>query len=124
MPRCACYSGLIYVINRFGQDNIQVIDPGNHFATVKQFSTGNGSNPQDIAFLSATKAYVARYGSSDLLDREPEHRRQARQHLAGRVRRLGRPAGDGASGDRRPVAVRGLPAAHQLRRLQSRAWWW
>lgn len=60
------YGGLIYVINRFGQDNIQVIDPGNHFATVKQFSTGNGSNPQDIAFLSTTKAYVTRYGSSDL----------------------------------------------------------
>ena len=60
------YGGLIYVINRYGQDNIQVIDPGNHFATIKQFSTGNGSNPQDIAFISTTKAYVARYGSSDL----------------------------------------------------------
>src|SRR5262245_45383930 len=33
------YSGLIYVINRFGQDNIQVIDPGNHFDTVKHCST-------------------------------------------------------------------------------------
>jgi len=61
------YGGLIYVINRFGQDNIQVIDPAHGFATVRQFSTGNGSNPQDIAFVSATKAYVSRYGSTDLL---------------------------------------------------------
>jgi len=61
------YGGLIYVINRFGQDNIQVIDPSRGFTTVRQFSTGNGSNPQDIAFISTTKAYVSRYGSSDLL---------------------------------------------------------
>jgi len=31
-----------------------------------QFSVGNGANPQDIAFASATKAYVTRFESSDL----------------------------------------------------------
>jgi DNA-binding beta-propeller fold protein YncE len=61
------HNGLIYVINRFGQDNIQIIDPGKHYATLRQFSTGNGSNPQDIAFATALKAYVSRYGSADLL---------------------------------------------------------
>lgn len=61
------YNGLIYVINRFGQDNIQVIDPDKGYMTMRQFSTGNGSNPQDIAFVSTTKAYVSRYGSTDLL---------------------------------------------------------
>ena len=65
------FNGLIYVVNRFGQDNIQVIDPGSGFATIRQFSTGNGSNPQDIAFASASKAYVSRYGSASLLIVDP-----------------------------------------------------
>lgn len=61
------YQGLIYVVNRFGGDNIQVIDPAQNYATVRQFSVGNGSNPQDIAFVSPTKAYVSRYGSASVL---------------------------------------------------------
>ena len=61
------HGSLIYVINRFGQDNIQIVDPGRSYATVQQFSTGNGSNPQDIAIVTATKAYVSRYGSADLM---------------------------------------------------------
>jgi hypothetical protein len=66
------YGGRVYVVNRFGQDNIQVIDPAQGYATVQQFSTGNGSNPQDIAFLSPTKAYVSRLGSSSLLIVNPQ----------------------------------------------------
>jgi len=65
------YNGLVYVINRFGQDNIQVIDPARNYATVRQFSTGNGTNPQDIAFASPIKAYISRYGSADLLVVDP-----------------------------------------------------
>jgi hypothetical protein len=65
------HGGLIYVVNRFGQDNIQVIDPANGYATLRQFSTGNGSNPQDIAFLSPAKAYVSRYGSDRILIVDP-----------------------------------------------------
>ena len=61
------YQGLIYVVNRFGGDNVQVIDPAQSYATVRQFSVGNGANPQDIVFVSPTKAYVSRYGSSSLL---------------------------------------------------------
>jgi len=60
------FDGLIYVVNGFGQDNIQVIDPIK-LLTRRQFSTGNGSNPKDIAFVSPVKAYVSRYGSTDLL---------------------------------------------------------
>jgi hypothetical protein len=67
------YGGLIYVVNRFGADNIQVVDPANGYATVRQFSTGNGTNPQDIAFASASKAYVSRYNSSDLLIVDPRN---------------------------------------------------
>jgi DNA-binding beta-propeller fold protein YncE len=60
------FGGLLYVVNRSGADNIQVLDPANAFATVKQFSVGNGANPHDIALASPTKAYVTRYDSADL----------------------------------------------------------
>lgn len=59
--------GKVYVVNRFGFDNIQILDPGNGFLTQFQFSVGNGTNPQDIAVVSPTKAYVSRLGSADLL---------------------------------------------------------
>ncbi len=61
------YNGRIYVVNRFGQDNIQVIDPASAYATLLQFSTGNGSNPQDIVITSPTHAYVTRYERADLM---------------------------------------------------------
>ncbi len=65
------YQGKVYVVNRFGGDNIQVIDPSNGYATVRQFSVGNGSNPQDIAFVSPTRAYVSRYGSAAIAIVDP-----------------------------------------------------
>jgi flagellar hook capping protein FlgD len=61
------YQGRLYVVNRYGADNIQVIDPGAGYATVRQFSVGPGTNPQDIAFVSPTRAYVSRLGSPDLV---------------------------------------------------------
>lgn len=63
--RVRWYNGRVYVINRFGADNIQVLD-GTTYGLVKQFSVGNGANPYDIAFASPTKAYVTRYESTDL----------------------------------------------------------
>jgi hypothetical protein len=65
------HGGLLYIVNRLGGDNIQVIDPNQSYATIRQFTTGNGSNPQDIAFVSPTKAYVTLYGSSDLMVVDP-----------------------------------------------------
>ncbi len=59
------YGGLLCVVNRAGGDNIQVIDPFTH-GTLRQFSVGAGSNPHDIAFASATHAYVTRWESNDL----------------------------------------------------------
>jgi hypothetical protein len=70
-PVARCYRGLIYVVNRYGYDNIQVIDPAQGYVTVRQFSVGNGTNPQDIAFASPSKAYVSRLGSPDLLIVDP-----------------------------------------------------
>ena len=66
-PLVRWYDGLVYVVNRFNYDNIQVLDPANNFSVVRQFSVGNGANPHDIEFASATKAYVTRYESADLL---------------------------------------------------------
>lgn len=61
------YGGLLYVVNRLGADNVQVIDPAQNYTTLRQFSVGAGTNPQDIAFVSPQKAYVSRLGSPDLL---------------------------------------------------------
>ena len=58
--RLRFFGGQLYVINRFGADNIQIVNPVT-YATVRQFTVGNGSNPYDIAVLSPTRAYVARY---------------------------------------------------------------
>ncbi|MBI1798980.1 MAG: T9SS type A sorting domain-containing protein [Candidatus Eisenbacteria bacterium] len=66
------YDGKIYVVNRFGQDNIQVIDPASAYATVLQFSTGVGTNPQDIAFLTPTRAFVPLYERTALLVCNPQ----------------------------------------------------
>jgi DNA-binding beta-propeller fold protein YncE len=69
--RLRWFNGMLYVINRLGQDNIQVIDPAT-LGTTFQFSTGNGSNPADIAFVSSQKAYVTLYERADLAIVNPE----------------------------------------------------
>lgn len=53
------FGGRIYVVNRFGTDTIQVIDPAN-FSVIANYSVGSGSNPQDIAVVSDEKAYISR----------------------------------------------------------------
>jgi hypothetical protein len=65
------YDGLVYVVNHLYADNIQVLDPANGFSTVRQFSVGPGSNPQDLAFVSASRAYVSRYESAILYEVNP-----------------------------------------------------
>jgi hypothetical protein len=54
------FDGYFYVINRRGADNIRILDPNNNFSIVREFSTGGGSNPQDVAFAGPTKMYVTR----------------------------------------------------------------
>jgi hypothetical protein len=65
------HDGLLYVVNRLGGDNIQIIDPADGFRTVRQFSTGEGSNPHDIAVVASDRAYVSRNGRSSLLIVDP-----------------------------------------------------
>jgi len=62
---------LVYVVNRLFADNIQVLDPSQHFATRMECSTGNGTNPHDIAFARPDKAYVTLFERSTLLIVDP-----------------------------------------------------
>lgn len=52
------HNGMIYVINRTGQDNILLLDPAAPATPVGQYSLGNGTNPQDIEIIGPEKAYV------------------------------------------------------------------
>ena len=61
------YRDQVYVINRLGQDNVIVLDSGDLKTPLTQYSTGNGSNPHDMAFASGDKAYISRYGRTQLL---------------------------------------------------------
>ncbi|MBI5528562.1 MAG: hypothetical protein HY897_19700 [Deltaproteobacteria bacterium] len=65
------HNGMVYVINRLEQDNIQILGPANGYATVAQYSVEAGSNPQDIAFAKG-KAYVTRQNSNKVLVVKPD----------------------------------------------------
>jgi len=71
------FAGRIYVVNRFGADNIQVLEPTQGFQTIKQFSVGNGSDPHDIAFSSRTRAFVPRYNETEIWIVDPGQGRRS-----------------------------------------------
>jgi DNA-binding beta-propeller fold protein YncE len=60
------YNGLVYVLNRQGADNVQVIDPLDGFRTRKQFTVGSGSDPEDIVFQNVNRAFVSRYNEDQM----------------------------------------------------------
>jgi len=60
------YNGFIYVLNRQGADNVQVIDPLDGFHTRKQFTVGNGADPEDIVFQNVNRAFVSRYNEDQM----------------------------------------------------------
>lgn len=67
----ARYAGnRIYVVNRFGADNLQVLD-ATTFNTLHQHSLGAGTNPQDIVVLGEHRAYVSRYDADTLVEIDP-----------------------------------------------------
>ncbi|MGH7144701.1 MAG: hypothetical protein ACREJ2_11325 [Planctomycetota bacterium] len=71
------YNGLVWVINRTGENNITVVDPTQGYAVINQFTTndpgGPASNPQDIEFVSLTKAYITRYEQNTILIVNPSN---------------------------------------------------
>ncbi len=64
-------AGAVYILNRYGADNIQRIDPAAGFATLWQCSVGNGANPHDFAQVAPDKAYVTRYEMASLAIVDP-----------------------------------------------------
>jgi len=65
------FNNLIYVVNRFFGDNIQILDPSQDFMTTRQCLTGGSSNPQNISFVDADKGYVTLGGGTEVLVVDP-----------------------------------------------------
>ncbi len=59
--------GVVYILNRAGGNNIQILDPYDDFDTIHQFSTGANSNPHDIIVRSGNVAYITRYDMTTVL---------------------------------------------------------
>lgn len=55
----------LFVINRFGGDNVTVLDAAT-LELVDQYATGAGSNPQDVAVVGS-KLYVAALGTGSVI---------------------------------------------------------
>ncbi len=55
------FDNKIYIVNRLGGDNLQVVDPAQNYRVTLQCSVGLGTNPQDIVVVSATKAFISLY---------------------------------------------------------------
>jgi DNA-binding beta-propeller fold protein YncE len=64
-PVLRYHDGLLYVVNRFGADNITVIEPRAN-QLVGQISTGAGTNPQDVA-VRGDDMYVAALGARSII---------------------------------------------------------
>ena len=65
------FDGLFYVVGRSSCGDVEVLDPENNFNLLQSFSVGADLNPQDIALLSSTRAYVTRYDSNWILEVNP-----------------------------------------------------
>ena len=122
-PKVRHALGRHYVINRFLGDNIQIIDPAT-FQTIRQFSTGAGTNPQDIAVVSDTKAYVTAYDGTDLLIVNPTTGAITGRDRSRSLRRRRRPSRDEHDDARGQPALRaaagGSIATTSTRRYRRR----
>ncbi len=71
------HSGKIFVLNRFGADNLQILEPQNQFQTIRQMSTNTPpgcaqfSNPYDLDFFREDEAVLSRYGCKSALIVKP-----------------------------------------------------
>lgn len=61
------HDGLVYILGRGASNILQIYDPCSGFALVREFSLGNGRNPQDLAFGPDGQAYVSCYDDPVLL---------------------------------------------------------
>jgi hypothetical protein len=79
------HDGIVYIINRRFSDNIQAVDPAHNFATMFQCSTGNGTNPHDIAVVDSPKAYVTRFETPKLLIVNPSAQPNCKDFAVGEI---------------------------------------
>jgi hypothetical protein len=56
----------IYIVNRLNRDSILILNPLLGYLPLQEFSMGSGSNPQDIAVVNDSKAYVSLYNRTYL----------------------------------------------------------
>jgi DNA-binding beta-propeller fold protein YncE len=59
------FGNRLYVVNRFGANNVTVLDAST-FALVEQYSTGENSNPQDVAVVG-NDLYVPALGTTGMV---------------------------------------------------------
>ena len=58
----------VYVVNRLFADNVLVLDAGDDYSVVRQFSVSStGLNPRDVEAMRDDKAYVSLFESNTLL---------------------------------------------------------
>jgi len=62
------YNGAVYILERFGADNVLKFDPSatDESGVVYQQHLGDGWNPVGIEFVSATKAYIANHNAAHI----------------------------------------------------------
>jgi hypothetical protein len=108
--------GVVYVLNRLFGDNLQVLDPDDGFRTRSQCSTGNGTNPHDIAFADDNKAYITLYDDSELLIVNPDPRPDCSDFVLGSIDLTPVADGDGIP-DMDLMAVHGDRLYVSLQRL-------
>lgn len=59
--------GYVFVVGRLGYDNVTVLDAARLENVVHQYSTGNGTNPQDILAVGPDRAFITLFERSWLL---------------------------------------------------------
>ena len=55
-----------FIVARNSSDAVEVIDQQNGWNVMKEYSVGAGSNPQDIAVVTAERAYIPRFNSATM----------------------------------------------------------
>lgn len=58
------YEGFVIVLHdgfsTVSTDNLQIVDPADNYATLGQYSTGNGTNPHDVV-ITGSRAFITLY---------------------------------------------------------------
>ncbi len=63
--------GKIYIINRYGRDNIQVLDPNSAYRTIREIALPAGSNPHDLVFYSLDTMFISLYNATYITILDP-----------------------------------------------------